>query len=131
MARGSANVSASVSASFRVNGKPVPKGRPRFVRGRAITPPETRVAERRIATIARSSGVRPRAGHVQVMIEFYVSTGVRGDIDNLAKLVLDALNGVAWVDDRQVVELDVAISRCPKGDDATLVWISWIGEPPP
>lgn len=29
----------------------------------------------------------------------------RGDIDNLAKLTLDALNGLAYEDDRQVVEL--------------------------
>lgn len=29
------------------------------------------------------------------------------DVDNVAKLVLDALNGVAWVDDRQVVGLTV------------------------
>lgn len=27
------------------------------------------------------------------------------DLDNVAKLVLDGLNGVAWLDDRQVVEL--------------------------
>jgi len=31
----------------------------------------------------------------------------RGDIDNYAKLIMDALNGVAWVDDRQIVSLSV------------------------
>ena len=31
----------------------------------------------------------------------------RGDIDNYAKLIMDALNGRAWVDDRQIVELHV------------------------
>lgn len=31
----------------------------------------------------------------------------RGDIDNYTKLVLDALNGVAWVDDRQIAQLGV------------------------
>lgn len=30
------------------------------------------------------------------------------DADNIAKLVLDALNGVAWGDDAQVVDLSVA-----------------------
>lgn len=31
----------------------------------------------------------------------------RGDIDNYAKLILDALNGVAWADDRQIASLIV------------------------
>ena len=31
----------------------------------------------------------------------------RGDIDNYAKLIMDALNGRAWGDDRQIVELHV------------------------
>lgn len=30
-----------------------------------------------------------------------------GDVDNLAKSILDALHGVAFTDDRQVVELHV------------------------
>lgn len=29
------------------------------------------------------------------------------DVDNIAKLVLDALNGVMWADDAQIVHLDV------------------------
>lgn len=31
----------------------------------------------------------------------------RPDCDNLAKIILDALNGIVWVDDAQVVELCV------------------------
>jgi Holliday junction resolvase RusA-like endonuclease len=31
----------------------------------------------------------------------------RPDCDNLAKIILDALNGIVWVDDAQVVELNV------------------------
>jgi len=31
----------------------------------------------------------------------------RGDIDNYCKLILDALNGVAWVDDRQIASIYV------------------------
>jgi Holliday junction resolvase RusA-like endonuclease len=30
---------------------------------------------------------------------------LRGDLDNYIKLTLDALNQVAWVDDRQVVRI--------------------------
>lgn len=29
----------------------------------------------------------------------------RGDIDNYTKLIFDALNGVAWVDDRQIAAI--------------------------
>jgi Holliday junction resolvase RusA-like endonuclease len=31
--------------------------------------------------------------------------GIRSDVDNLAKFVMDSLNGVLYVDDRQVVRL--------------------------
>jgi Holliday junction resolvase RusA-like endonuclease len=33
------------------------------------------------------------------------SRKLRGDIDNYSKLVLDALNGRAWVDDHQIVRM--------------------------
>lgn len=32
---------------------------------------------------------------------------LRGDVDNYAKSILDALNGVAWEDDSQIVEVTV------------------------
>jgi Holliday junction resolvase RusA-like endonuclease len=32
----------------------------------------------------------------------------RQDVDNVAKAVLDAANGVLWVDDRQVVQLQIS-----------------------
>jgi Holliday junction resolvase RusA-like endonuclease len=32
-------------------------------------------------------------------------SSMRGDLDNYSKLTLDALNKVAWVDDKQVFEL--------------------------
>lgn len=32
---------------------------------------------------------------------------LRGDIDNYCKTILDALNKVAWKDDKQIVELRV------------------------
>jgi Holliday junction resolvase RusA-like endonuclease len=30
---------------------------------------------------------------------------LRGDLDNMVKTALDALNGKAWADDRQVVKI--------------------------
>ena len=38
------------------------------------------------------------------------------DVDNVAKSVLDALNGVAWLDDSQVVRLEISKSYSAAGD---------------
>lgn len=37
--------------------------------------------------------------------ETFVPKHTKPDVDNIAKLVMDALNGVAWVDDAQVCRL--------------------------
>ena len=39
--------------------------------------------------------------------------GIRGDIDNYAKAVMDALNGIVYDDDRRVVELVVRFGEDP------------------
>jgi hypothetical protein len=44
-----------------------------------------------------------------------------GDVDNLAKSVLDALNGIAWDDDSQVVDLRVIKAFGPM--DYVDLWI--------
>ena len=48
-----------------------------------------------------------------------------GDVDNLAKAVLDALSGVAFLDDSQVVEL--VTSKAWDRSDQTLVTVEPIG----
>jgi Holliday junction resolvase RusA-like endonuclease len=40
--------------------------------------------------------------------------GVRGDIDNCVKSILDGLNGVAWDDDRQIELLDITFVGAPR-----------------
>ena len=48
------------------------------------------------------------------------------DADNDAKLVLDALNGLAWEDDQQVNDLHVIKSDRRRGTEPrTLVNIEW------
>ena len=89
----------------------VGKQRPRHARGRGkpYTPSKTKRAEDEIRRrFKEASGGRWRlfGGPVSVCIA-----------DNVAKLVLDAINGTAFVDDSQVVSLSVAKrSREPHGD---------------
>ena len=53
-----------------------------------------------------------------------------GDADNMAKSVLDALNGRAWADDCQVARLIVEKTVCSAGEEPH-AWITiWDLEPP-
>lgn len=102
---------------------PRAKQRPRTTvrNGRAVTytPKETRDAE---ANLARQWPFEPFEGDIDVRIlmndetvRLEVSPApaptsrklLRGDIDNYAKTILDALNGVAWIDDKQITRLSV------------------------
>lgn len=111
--------------SFDVLGKVRGKGRPRFTRGgHAYTPKATRDYERSIREAFENAPGRPPepfSGPIAVCIMTYrqlpKSTPKsvfsepdthKPDIDNVAKIVLDALNGVAWEDDAQVVSLKVS-----------------------
>lgn len=58
----------------------------------------------RVRWIALAAKVKPMAGPVTVSVTAY-RPRKRGDIDNLLKATLDALNGVAYADDSQVIEL--------------------------
>lgn len=42
------------------------------------------------------------------MLSGSIKPGVKPDLDNVAKSILDALNGVAYYDDNQVTDLKVA-----------------------
>ena len=100
--------------------KPHAKQRPRVANNRAYTPKATKDAEARIveAFLERWTG-EPYDTPLEVRIDLanedfdihimetedYVQRKLRGDIDNYAKTILDALNGIAWVDDSQIREL--------------------------
>lgn len=96
---------------FVAEGKPAVKQRPRMTRrGRAYTPAATHEAERNIADQYQGPlfenpvqiQIRYSKDHQQIFIEetdWVAIKTLRGDIDNYLKLTMDALNGVAWVDD--------------------------------
>jgi Holliday junction resolvase RusA-like endonuclease len=112
--------------SFFVSGKPVPQPRPRItVRGRhgvAYVPKghpihawRAKVRERMLEIIAPEILPFGNVGLNVTMIFHMVKPKSnrqqrpigRPDLDNLAKAVLDAGNGVAWRDDSQVTDLGV------------------------
>jgi Holliday junction resolvase RusA-like endonuclease len=59
--------------------------------------------KRQIAEVARPrfEGAPP-IGALEIRLDYFHTTPRRFDMDNLAKAVIDALSGVAYVDDRQV-----------------------------
>ena len=118
----------ATAITFTVPGRPVPWQRARTHNGRHFTAPEVAAAKLAIALSAKAAGASDRYVHpwrvrIAAIYEPPASWSKnaraaalcnltkpigRPDLDNLGKLVLDALNGVAWVDDAHVVELTVA-----------------------
>ena len=94
-----------------VLGEPVPwrrAGRDKRS-GRTYTPRKVREAEDFIAWAAKGRKVVLQAGPVSLTLRFYLGEGRKGrrpDLDNLVKLVKDALNGVLYRDDSQVSHLE-------------------------
>ena len=95
--------------AYTVPGQPVSKGRPRFGGGHAYTPAKTRAAERAAKLLCASARPAnwPTGARYEVTVRGFYGDLRRRDIDNLAKLHLDACNGIAWADDCQVDRLIV------------------------
>jgi Holliday junction resolvase RusA-like endonuclease len=103
-----------VVARFTIDGEPASKARARFTGygygkgGRAYTPEATRAAEDAVAWKFRQAapGYKVDSEHTfGVMALFFADTRHRRDVDNMLKLILDGLNGIAWKDDAQVDEV--------------------------
>jgi len=95
---------------FTVPGNPIPKGRPRTVKrgGQTVTFTPRRTAEyaEAVALVARRAmaGEPPLEGALSVRVRFYRRDRRRVDGDNMTKNVLDAMNGIVYLDDSQVVD---------------------------
>jgi crossover junction endodeoxyribonuclease RusA len=105
-----------VQLNFTIDGDPVPKGRPRHGRGHTWTPKRTLEAEQRIRDIVAPLIDAPFDTPVRVSMSFWCATRRRTDIDNLMKLVLDALNRLAFVDDHLVHHLHGRLHRRALGE---------------
>jgi crossover junction endodeoxyribonuclease RusA len=93
-------------AEFTVYGNPKPKQRPRHGQGRTFTPKATVIAEDAVRAAYRAAYplAVPTIENIRLEADFYRATGHHVDGDNLYKLVTDALNKVAYVDDTQITE---------------------------
>ena len=117
---------------FIVPGNPVGKARPRIFtnkagRSQAITPKETVSYENLVKfTFSNAYNSKKLEGEIEAHINAYfqipksmtkknrklVEEGKlhptkKPDADNIAKIILDALNGIAYKDDSQVVRLHI------------------------
>ena len=98
---------------------PRPKGRPRFANGHAYTPNATKIYEDSMAQEYLLKKGKKYLGPVSLFITFnYKIPNSRikelkhgqvctekADLDNLIKIVGDSLNGIAYLDDKQVYKI--------------------------
>ena len=116
---------------FKIPGKVQAKQRPRFSKsGIVYTPKETRVYENFVracySDYANQYKWEPYDGQLRAEVEVFIQVPksdsklkkqakiigeirptIKPDCDNLAKSILDSLNGLAYQDDRQIIELSV------------------------
>jgi Holliday junction resolvase RusA-like endonuclease len=127
--------------SFTIPGEPKGKARPRVFKNKytgksqAVTPADTVAYENLVRHAYKETDSRKLEGMLMAQIEAFYSIPKsmtkkkrelickeqlypvkRPDLDNIAKIVLDALNGVAYNDDAQVVYLQIlkAYSEKPR-----------------
>jgi crossover junction endodeoxyribonuclease RusA len=96
------------TAAFTIPGRGQPKQRPGSSdrRRTRYNPGRTRGYQESVGWAAKVAHVKPipRPHRVAVTLTFF---GAAGDVDNLAKSVLDGLNTIAYDDDSQIDELHV------------------------
>ena len=103
---------------FTVYGKIQGKARPRFTRqGLAYTPKSTVEYENSVKNAYVSAGgIYYDTAPIQIKITAYYKKAksnkmlqptLKPDTDNIAKIICDGLNGIAYKDDKQIVSLTV------------------------
>ena len=117
---------------YSVYGEPVGKGRPRFAkRGNFVstyTPQKTKTYEDEIRMMAKAAKGASEPLETPVTVAIYIRVGIpasfskqkrkdalanierptkKPDIDNIAKCFLDGMNGIVYLDDKQVVSLHI------------------------
>ena len=95
---------------FNVSGIPIPKQSFRYTKS-GVRYQTARVVNWQAIVSAEAALVMqdrdPIAAPVSMTIDFYLPNHSRKDLDNLSKCVLDGCNGIVFVDDCQVVDLEL------------------------
>lgn len=105
---------------------PTPKGRPRFTKGgRAYTPKKTKDFETSIKKMASEQYRNgPIKDAISMTVVFIIKRPksvkreyptVKPDIDNFLKSLCDGLNGIAYIDDAQIIEVNASKKYGPVG----------------
>lgn len=115
---------------FTIEGEPMSKARPRTTRsGHTYTPKATVEAEQRVIIAFNQAQNKLFFEHnLAAEFKFYRGTRHKKDVDNMEKLVLDALNGIAYPDDSQVKVLGGVEIRTTKERARTVVHFYEVGE---
>jgi len=91
--------------------RPIPKARARVTKGRGVTPARTRDFEATLVYWMREEAKRCgwtiTSDDLCVSIRLHFDGKAPGDVDNYAKAITDAANGVLMRDDRQIARLCV------------------------
>lgn len=115
-------MSRTTRTAFFVEGEPVTQGSMKAIvsktTGRAMILPDKKAELNKwrdlIGHLAKAAGCYPSKGAVYMTLDAYLPRPrsvkralplVKPDIDKLSRAVLDALTGIAYVDDGQVISL--------------------------
>ena len=93
----------------------------RVYRGRAVKSAEARAYAARVWAICTGK-LTPLTGFVSVRVTWWRGRK-SGDLDNRLKVTLDSLKGLAYQDDRQVVEIHATRNDQSRGEGYVVVEI--------
>ena len=124
---------------FKVEGNPVPKARPRWGPHGIYTPKKSKKWEAQVAASAVAKTlhrqVSEKALHVEMLFlmekpaylkkkKYELHHSKRPDLDNLAKAVLDGLQGVLLKNDSQIIWLKAHKRYATDMDKGPGVWVT-------
>lgn len=116
-------------SAFTIPGEPISKARARVTANGTFTPKRTRDAEQAVRDCYRTQTATPTIfaddpnAQYKLAVDLYMGNRRARDIDNMVKLVQDALNGVAFKDDSQIYELHSTKQYVDKTEARTEVWL--------